>query len=78
MLTLKVPDRNGNLEDVLLGYGTLEDFIRTGNKPYFGTVLGRYANRIANGRFTLDGITYQLSINEDHNTLHGGKRGFNK
>ncbi|KRF28130.1 aldose epimerase [Paenibacillus sp. Soil787] len=78
MLTLKVPDRNGNLEDVLLGYGTLEDFIRTGNKPYFGTALGRYANRIANGRFTLDGVSYQLSVNEDHNTLHGGKKGFNK
>ena len=78
MLTLKVPDRNGNLEDVLLGYGTLEDFIRTGNNPYFGTALGRYANRIANGRFTLDGVTYQLSINEDHNTLHGGKRGLDK
>lgn len=78
MLTLKVPDRNGNLEDVLLGYESLDDFIRTGNKPYFGTALGRYANRIANGRFTLDGVTYQLSINEDHNTLHGGKRGFDK
>ncbi|MDQ0900998.1 trehalose utilization protein/galactose mutarotase-like enzyme [Paenibacillus sp. V4I7] len=78
MLTLKVPDRNGAMEDILLGYGTLGDFIRTGNKPYFGAVLGRYANRIANGRFTLDGVTYQLSVNEGRNTLHGGTRGFNK
>jgi trehalose utilization protein/galactose mutarotase-like enzyme len=78
MMTLKIPDRNGILEDVLLGYPTLDDFIKTGNKPYFGAVLGRYANRIANGRFTLDGITYQLSVNQGNNTLHGGARGFNK
>jgi galactose mutarotase-like enzyme len=78
MMTLKIPDRNGILEDVLLGYPKLDDFIKTGNKPYFGAVLGRYANRIANGRFTLDGITYQLSVNQGNNTLHGGARGFNK
>lgn len=78
MLTLKVPDRHGVLEDVLLGYGTLEDFLRTGNKPYFGSAIGRYANRIANGQFSLDGVTYRLSVNEPPNTLHGGKRGFNK
>ncbi|MBD0381027.1 aldose epimerase family protein [Paenibacillus sedimenti] len=78
MLKLEVPDRNGIFEDVLLGYGSLEDYLRTGNKPYFGAILGRYANRIANGRFTLDGVTYQLSVNEGPHTLHGGKRGFDK
>lgn len=78
MITLKVPDQYGNLDDIILGYPTLEDYIRTGNKPYFGALIGRYANRIANGRFTLDGITYQLSVNEGSNTLHGGQQGFNK
>lgn len=78
MMTLKVPDRSGNLEDVLLGYPTLEDYLQTGNKPYFGAILGRYANRIASGRFTLDGVTYQLSVNDGPNTLHGGIRGFSK
>lgn len=78
MITLKVPDQYGNLDDIILGYPTLEDYIRTGNKHYFGALIGRYANRIANGRFTLDGITYQLSVNEGSNTLHGGQQGFNK
>ncbi len=78
MLTLKVPDRYGSLDDINLGYPALEDFIRTGNKPHFGALIGRYANRIANGRFTLDGKTYNLSVNEYPNTLHGGKRGFDK
>ncbi|WP_373232722.1 aldose epimerase family protein [Cohnella sp.] len=78
MITLKVPDRSGYLEDVVLGYPTLAEYLKTGNKPYLGAILGRYANRIANGRFTLDGVTYQLSINEGHNTLHGGIRGFDK
>lgn len=78
MITLKVPDRNGKLEDVILGYPLLEDYIKTGNKPYFGALIGRYANRIANGRFTLNGVTYPLSVNEGSNTLHGGKLGFNK
>ena len=78
MMTLKVPDRNGYLEDIVLGYPTLEQYLQTGNKPYFGAVIGRYANRIANGRFMLDGVTYQLSVNEGPNTLHGGIRGFDK
>ncbi|HTG70787.1 MAG TPA: galactose-1-epimerase [Candidatus Udaeobacter sp.] len=78
MLTLKVPDRYGSLDDIILGYPTLEDFIRTGNKPHFGALIGRYANRIANGRFTLDGKTYNLSVNDYPNTLHGGELGFDK
>lgn len=78
MTSLRVPDRNGCLDDVLLGYSTPEEYWKTGNKPYFGAILGRYANRIANGRFTLDGVTYQLSVNDGLNTLHGGIRGFDK
>jgi galactose mutarotase len=78
MTELLVPDRNGKLEDILLGYRTLEEYIKTGNLRYFNTILGRYANRIANGRLELDGKVYQLSINEEDNTLHGGVRGFDK
>ncbi|XEC97657.1 aldose epimerase family protein [Paenibacillus tarimensis] len=78
MVKLKVPDRHGNMEDVILGYPTLDDYLKTGNKHYFGAIIGRYANRIAGGRFTLDGKTYQLSVNDDGNTLHGGIRGFDK
>lgn len=78
MFSLYVPDRYGNPVDVLLGYPTLQEYVSTGNKPYFGALLGRYANRIANGRFTLDGTTYQLSVNDGKNTLHGGVRGFDK
>ncbi|WP_341282911.1 aldose epimerase family protein [Paenibacillus sp. FSL H8-0537] len=78
MLSLKTPDRNGIFEDIVLGYPTLKEYINTGNKSYFGAIIGRYANRIANGRFTLDGTTFQLSVNDNPNTLHGGKCGFNK
>lgn len=78
MLLLRVPDRNGKLGDVLLGYADPMDYVRTGNKPYFGAIIGRYANRIANGTFVLDGTTYQLSVNEGRNTLAGGVRGFDK
>ncbi|MDQ0114489.1 trehalose utilization protein/galactose mutarotase-like enzyme [Paenibacillus harenae] len=78
MTSLTVPDRNGKLEDVLLGYPSMEDYWRTGNKNYFGALIGRYANRIAGGQFTLDGVTYRLSVNDGPNTLHGGRRGFDK
>jgi galactose mutarotase-like enzyme len=78
MMTLKTPDREGKSEDIILGYPTLADYIKTGNKHYFGAVIGRYANRIAGGRFVLDGQPYQLSINDGANTLHGGQYGFDK
>ncbi|QYR23748.1 galactose-1-epimerase [Paenibacillus sp. sptzw28] len=78
MVSLKVPDRNGILEDVVLGYPTLDQYVRTGNKYYYGAIIGRYANRIAGGRFTLDGVTYQLPVNNVTNMLHGGIRGFDK
>jgi aldose 1-epimerase len=73
---LTVPDRNGNLADVVLGHAHLADYLA---KPqYFGATVGRFANRIAKGRFALDGKTYQLATNNGPNSLHGGMRGFDK
>lgn len=75
---LIVPDRHGHLTNITLGFATLDDYITTGNGPYFGALIGRYANRIANGRFTLDRVTYQLPQNNGPNSLHGGTQGFDK
>lgn len=77
VVSLKAPDRNGTLTNVVLGYDDLEDYIKD-NKTYFGSVPGRYANRIANGSFNLEGREYHLSVNEGTNTLHGGKEGFDR
>jgi aldose 1-epimerase len=74
--SIRVPDRSGKLDDVVLGYDTMEPYIR--NPSYFGAIIGRYANRIANGKFTLDGMTYTLATNNRPNHLHGGTRGFDK
>jgi aldose 1-epimerase len=74
--SLRVPNRRGQLGDVVLGYNTLGGYLK--NSPYFGSITGRYANRIAKGRFTLDGKTYALALNNAPNTLHGGKVGFDK
>lgn len=71
---LRVPDRNGILDDVVLGYDDLQSYIR--DPFYLGAVVGRYANRIARGRFPLDGQVYQLSVNDPPNHLHGGVAGF--
>jgi aldose 1-epimerase len=73
---LFVPDRHGNRGDVVLGYDSLEPYLQA--SPYFGALIGRYGNRIARGRFTLDGQTYQLSVNDGENHLHGGEAGFDK
>ena len=73
---LLVPDHRGERGDVVLGFDTLDGYL--GESPYFGAVVGRYANRIANGRFTLDGMRYQLACNDGANHLHGGVRGFDK
>ncbi|MBR0345462.1 MAG: galactose mutarotase [Rudaea sp.] len=74
--TLSVPDRAGKSANITLGYAALDDYLK---KPqYFGATVGRYANRIANGRFDLDGHTYQLSTNEKTTSLHGGERGLDK
>jgi aldose 1-epimerase len=76
LVSLRLPDRNGAFEDVSLGFDDLAGYL--GTNPYFGAVVGRYANRIAKGRFTLDGKTYVLAQNNNGNSLHGGLRGFDK
>jgi aldose 1-epimerase len=76
--SVRVPDRHGRMANVALGFATLDDYISTGNSPYFGALIGRYANRIAKGTFTLDGVTYHLPINNPPNSLHGGTVGFDK
>jgi len=73
---LWMPDRNGKLGDVVLGFDSLKGYL--GSHPYFGSTVGRYANRIAKGKFTLDGQEYTLAINNGPNSLHGGKIGFDR
>ena len=73
---LKVPDRNGRPGDVVLGYEALADYIK--DSPYFGALIGRYGNRIAKGKFTLDGKECTLAVNNGPNALHGGLKGFDK
>ena len=74
---IMVPDRNGSLGDVVLGYDSLSGYLQKGN-PYFGALVGRYANRIAKGKFSVDGKAYTLAANNDGNSLHGGLKGFDK
>jgi aldose 1-epimerase len=75
---IEVPDRDGKLADVTLGYDTTAEYINAAEKPYFGCIVGRYGNRIANGKFTLDGKEYTLATNNAPNHLHGGNVGFDK
>ena len=74
---IMTPDRNGHFANVALGYRTLRGYLSKAD-PYFGATVGRYANRISKGRFRLNGHTYQLSINDGPNSLHGGKKGFDR
>jgi aldose 1-epimerase len=76
IVSLKTPDRAGQLKNIVLGFDTLDPYLA--GVPYFGATVGRYANRIANGRFTLDGKSYQLPQNDGVNSLHGGRQGFDK
>jgi aldose 1-epimerase len=74
--SIRTPDRAGRFADIVLGYDDLAGYLK--GSPYFGSIVGRYANRIARGRFTLDGSTYTLAVNNGPNSLHGGLRGFDK
>src|ERR1700690_376261 len=74
--SLKVPDKNGQFSDIVLGYDNLDGYLKT--TPYFGALIGRYGNRIGGGKFTLEGKTYTLATNNGPNSLHGGLKGFDK
>jgi aldose 1-epimerase len=74
--SLKVPDRSGHLADIVLGFDTIDGYLK--EPPYFGALIGRYGNRIAKGQFTLDGNTFKLATNNGPNHLHGGVKGFDK
>ncbi len=74
--SLQVPDRNGKFADIVLGCDNVNDYAK--KSPYFGALIGRYGNRIAKGKFTLDGVEYTLATNDGQNHLHGGIKGFDK
>lgn len=73
---IKTPDRDGKIADVVLGFNNLNDYL--GEHPFFGAIIGRYGNRIANGKFSIDDQEYTLPINNEPNSLHGGLKGFDK
>jgi aldose 1-epimerase len=73
---LHAPDKNGKLSDIVAGYATLDEYVKS--NPYFGAIAGRVANRICNAKFQLDGKTYELEKNDAPHHLHGGKKGFDK
>jgi aldose 1-epimerase len=75
--SIRVPDRDGRFDDVVLGYDSPETYVKN-NGPYMGAIVGRFGNRIAKGLFTLDGQTYKLATNNGPNHLHGGIKGFDK
>jgi len=77
VVSLRVPDRKGNMDDVVLGYDSLDPYV-TANSPFLGAIVGRYANRIAHGSFALEGKKYSVPKNDGDNSLHGGTRGFDK
>ena len=76
LVSLMVPDKNGNLVDVVTGHNSIPEYLSS-EEPYFGAICGRTGNRIANGKFTLEGKEYTLAINNGPNNLHGGLKGFN-
>ena len=76
LVSLEVPDRDGNLADITLGYDNLDDYVKRG--AFFGATVGRYANRIGGAKFVLDGVEYKLAANNGENHLHGGIKGFDK
>lgn len=76
IVSLRTPDRDGRFDDIVLGHDDVDGYVESDS--YFGALIGRYGNRIAHGRFTLDGVRHQLVVNNGHNHLHGGARGFDK
>jgi len=74
---IMVPDKNGNTGDVVFGFDSFDGYVQK-NEPYFGALVGRYANRISNAKFTLNGKAYSLAANNNGNSLHGGNKGFDK
>lgn len=76
LVSLEVPDRDGKIGDIVLGHDSLEGYLKA--SPYFGCIVGRYGNRIAKGRFSLNGTKYILATNDGENHLHGGIKGFDK
>ncbi|MFA5784865.1 MAG: galactose-1-epimerase, partial [Phycisphaerae bacterium] len=76
VVSIIVPDRNGEMADVALGYDSVEGYVAV--TPYFGAIIGRYGNRIGNAKFTLEGKEYTLAKNDGPNNLHGGVKGFDK
>jgi aldose 1-epimerase len=76
LTSLTAPDRNNKFADVVLGFNDLDSYLK--GHPYFGALIGRYGNRIAKGRFTLNGVEYKLAVNNGENHLHGGIKGFDK
>lgn len=76
IVSIDVPDRNGRFDDIVLGFDLLEDYLN--RNRFFGSLIGRFANRIGKGRMCIDGVEYQLAINNGENHLHGGLKGFDK
>ena len=74
--SIKMPDKNGKVADILCGFDTPDEYDR--RSGYFGALIGRYANRIGKGKFTIDGVEYNVGLNNNGNSLHGGVVGFNK
>lgn len=72
------PDRSGNFEDIVLGHDNIDKYVNFTGERFLGATIGRFGNRIADGRFTLDGVDYQLTINDGPNSLHGGEKGFDR
>src|SRR6186713_1794510 len=75
IISIFTPDKHGNFKDIVLGYDHVEQYL--GGNPYFGSIIGRFGNRIALGKFSLEGQEYHLNINNRSNSLHGGPGGFN-
>jgi aldose 1-epimerase len=77
LVSVRTPDRNGKVADIVLGFDKLDDFLN-GKEPHLGSIVGRFGNRIALGKFSIDGKTYQVPVNNGPNALHGGPVGFDK